>query len=268
MTKFNSGKSLYFKSMMISNIGIFLFSVGFLILFNSLLPVLYPLIILTIGWYGMITGFSTVLYSRLFLIVSNKNVIRRCKYMIIMNVILFHLPTTVFTFGSNLNGGLWTEYYGIYESIQITAFFCQEVVLGCIYLKHITKTTNQLKRDKETKDYVIFHTVWINLFVFLLDILMISIEYMNFYEYQITLKAFLYSLKLKLEFSVLNQLTFLFERESFQLPEDSNEVEDETTLEKEMGAFFTGFTSGFPSRFTSTSEEFSEDPLQNLDKIL
>ncbi|KAJ3312170.1 hypothetical protein HDV04_003303 [Boothiomyces sp. JEL0838] len=93
---------------------------------------------------------------------------------------------------------------------------------------------------------------------------MISIEYMNFYEYQITLKAFLYSLKLKLEFS----LTFLFERESFQLKEDSNAVEDETTLEKEAGAFFTGFTSGFPSRFTSNSEEFTRDPLGDLDNIL
>lgn len=54
---------------------------------------------ITIGWYFMVTGQSLVLYSRLHLIVRDSRKLKWILYMIITDVFLFHIPTTVFTFG-------------------------------------------------------------------------------------------------------------------------------------------------------------------------
>jgi uncharacterized membrane protein YesL len=54
---------------------------------------------ITIGWYAMVTGQSLVLYSRLHLVVHDKQRIKWVLYMIIIDVFLFHVPTTVLTFG-------------------------------------------------------------------------------------------------------------------------------------------------------------------------
>ncbi len=57
---------------------------------------------ITIGWYAMVTGQSLVLYSRLHLVVRDDRKIRWVLYMIIIDVFLFHFPTTVMTFGVSL----------------------------------------------------------------------------------------------------------------------------------------------------------------------
>ncbi len=61
---------------------------------------------LTIGWYPMVTGQALVLWSRLHLIVigaRGDKIIKYTKWMIIVNAICLHIPTTVLTFGSNGN---------------------------------------------------------------------------------------------------------------------------------------------------------------------
>lgn len=53
---------------------------------------------------------------------------------------------------------------------------------------------------------VIFNLFAVNMACILMDIALIAIEYANFYMYQTTLKATIYSIKLKLEFAVLGKL--------------------------------------------------------------
>jgi hypothetical protein len=50
----------------------------------------------------MVTGQSLVLYSRLHLLVRDSRKLKWILYMIITDVFLFHIPTTVFTFGVGL----------------------------------------------------------------------------------------------------------------------------------------------------------------------
>jgi hypothetical protein len=57
---------------------------------------------ITIGWYAMVTGQSLVLFSRLHLVVRDRRKVRWVLYMIIIDVFLFHFPTTVMTFGVSL----------------------------------------------------------------------------------------------------------------------------------------------------------------------
>ena len=57
---------------------------------------------ITLGWYFMVTGQSLVLYSRLHLLVRDARKLKWILCMIIADVFLFHIPTTVFTFGVGL----------------------------------------------------------------------------------------------------------------------------------------------------------------------
>lgn len=60
----------------------------------------------------MITGQAVVLWSRLHLVVSGKrgdSLLHWTKYMIIMNVMILHLPTTIMAFGAQ--GTLHTQTF-------------------------------------------------------------------------------------------------------------------------------------------------------------
>ena len=66
----------------------------------------------------MITGQSLVLWSRLHLIVSGEHgdkILRRTKWMIIIDAFILHIPTTVLTFGSNgyINTQVFVTGYSI-----------------------------------------------------------------------------------------------------------------------------------------------------------
>jgi hypothetical protein len=97
---FKRRHGLYFYSLLASSWGIFIYSLAFLMKFfqvwkNNYVSVAF----ITIGWYAMVTGQSLVLYSRLHLVVRDKEKIRWVLWMIIIDVFLFHFPTTVLTFG-------------------------------------------------------------------------------------------------------------------------------------------------------------------------
>lgn len=49
----------------------------------------------------MVTGQSVVLWSRLHLLVEHGRILRWTIWMIIIDAIILHIPTTVLTFGSN-----------------------------------------------------------------------------------------------------------------------------------------------------------------------
>jgi hypothetical protein len=97
---FKRRRGLYFYSLLASSWGIMIYALAFLMKFfqvwkNNYVSVAF----ITIGWYAMVTGQSLVLYSRLHLVVRDKAKIRWVLYMIIIDVFLFHFPTTVLTFG-------------------------------------------------------------------------------------------------------------------------------------------------------------------------
>jgi hypothetical protein len=97
---FKRRHGLYFYSLLVSSWGIMIYALAFLMKFfqvwkNNYVSVAF----ITIGWYAMVTGQSLVLYSRLHLVVHDKQRIKWVLYMIIIDVFLFHVPTTVLTFG-------------------------------------------------------------------------------------------------------------------------------------------------------------------------
>ncbi|KAK4939154.1 hypothetical protein LTR10_020549 [Elasticomyces elasticus] len=179
---FSRFHGLYFWSLVVASWGILPYSLGFLFKYFSVLTGAgkwFSIFLLSIGWYPMVTGQAIVLWSRLHLIVhgeKGEKVLRWTKWMIIVDAIVLHIPTTVLTVGSNSNTDTQTfvRGYNVMEKVQMCGFFVQEVILSTIY---IVETVRILR-----------------------------LECASLYILETTTKPVFYSVKLKLEFAILGRL--------------------------------------------------------------
>jgi len=209
---FKRHRGLYFWSLLISSYGCVLHALGFLLKFfqltsNNFLSVT----IITIGWYCMVTGQAVVLYSRLHLVVREQRILRAILAMIIVDAICFHIPTTVLTYGSNLpnarQAAAFTIPFNIVEKLQMTAFCIQEFIISGVYVWSTISLLRPVYHGRTRR--VMTQLIWINLIIIGMDVCLLAMEYSNIYDIEATLKAMVYSIKLKLEFAVLNQLMTL-----------------------------------------------------------
>ncbi|KAJ5812417.1 hypothetical protein N7474_008718 [Penicillium riverlandense] len=205
---FRRWRGLYFWSLLVSGcIGVVPYSIGFLLKFFTHIDSVISVTVLTIGWWTMVTGQSVVLYSRLHLVLRDERTLRRVLHLIIANFFLLSIPTTIMTYGANVvQNRIWIEGYNIMEKIQLTGFTLQETLLSTLYVIETVKLLRlgaDTRRDART---IMYQLCGINVLIITMDLVLLGLEYANFYAVQITLKGFIYSLKLKLEFAVLGRL--------------------------------------------------------------
>ncbi|KAF2014698.1 hypothetical protein BU24DRAFT_482258 [Aaosphaeria arxii CBS 175.79] len=215
-TTFKRRHGLYFYSLLVAAWGILPYSLGFFLKFYEIThtQAIY-ITLIAVGWPCMVTGQSLVLYSRLHLITRSISS-RSQKWvliMIIVNAVICHIPTIVLLYGANSgNSGPFLTPYSIYEKVQITVFFLQEVIISGIY---VFKTLKILRAEGGIRGrnsrMVMTHLVWVNMIIIVLDVTLLAIEYAGFYDIQTTYKAAVYSVKLKMEFAILNKLLDLFQ---------------------------------------------------------
>jgi hypothetical protein len=158
-----------------------------------------------IGLVGMVTGFATVLYSRLHLVsfnIKNPHILRFTLIMIITDAFLFHTPTIVFQFGiaNPSTRNQYPAYLGVMERIQIMVFSLQEIILTSIYIYGTLQTIkNSLNsRIRTTVAFLVLIQV-------ICDISVIGLDYASYYTLKALLQSFFYVLKLQLEFVILNK---------------------------------------------------------------
>lgn len=209
LTTFKTRGSLYFWSFVAATNGIAPHTIGFL-LKNLILSenfVLY-ITLISIGWVFMVTGQSLVLYSRLHLIFWNHFYLKLVLAMIIVNAVVLHLPIIILMYGSNSSeDNPWVHPYKIYEKIQVTVFFLQELIISGLYIKACSSFfgTEGLLHRKGVRR-MRKHLLLVNVIIILLDIPILVLESADFYDFQTAYKALVYSIKLKLEFNLLNSL--------------------------------------------------------------
>jgi hypothetical protein len=211
-TTFRRRVGLYFWSLLVASWGIPLHAVGFLLKFFELCSNEYVnSTLIIIGWYAMVTGQAMVLYSRLHLIVRDKRRIQWVLAMIIIDFCLFHIPSTVLLYGANSSKpGPYLTPYAICEKIQITAFSTQEFIISSLYIweaRKMLRTISNIKKEEARS--VMIHLILVNILMILMDVTLLGTEYANEYSIETTYKSTLYSIKLKLEFSILNRLRAL-----------------------------------------------------------
>ncbi|KAM9873923.1 integral membrane protein [Verticillium dahliae] len=214
LDRFKRHNGLYFWSMVVTTFSILLHSVVVLIRYYGLGPN-FPLAALTcVGWYGMVTAFSVVLYSRLHLVVSDASKTRWVAIMIVTSFCVFHIPVTVLFLGANTRlTDRFIHIFNVYERVQLAGFTLQECLISGFYIIETIRTLKPIlaiKLPKERK--IIWHLIVINGFVIILDISLLVTQYTGNFQIQTTYKPVVYSIKLKMEFVILNRLLRLVQR--------------------------------------------------------
>lgn len=130
----------------------------------------------------MVTGQAIVLWSRLHLVVQGDQgdrIIKWTKWMIIVNAICLHIPTSVLTFGSNANLPSFIEGYNVMEKLQMCGFFIQEVILSGIY---IIETIKILKSSvQQNTKRLMYQLMAINILIIIMDLGLLGLEAASLY---------------------------------------------------------------------------------------
>lgn len=207
---FKIRRGLYFWSLVVATWGVALWSLGYLVKNFRLAdaPLVYCLLIPP-GWCAMVTGQSLVLYSRLHLLLYNRTHLRLVLGMIIFDALVLHIPTIVIAVGATSSRTgivMWIGLYQVYEKIHVTVFFVQELLISSIY---ITASVGYFRLGstlgKKTGS-TMRRLILVNAMVIALDITILVLEFMGHYEIQTAYKGMAYSIKLKVEFGILNDL--------------------------------------------------------------
>ena len=153
----------------------------------------------------MVTGQAFVLYSRLHLVVRNQRTLRYVLCMILFDACALHIPTIVFTYGSNSpHAAYWTPKFNVMERIQLTGFCVQEFAISTIYITSTVSLLGSIYHSMTRK--VMLQLLLINCICIGMDIILIGLEFTGNYVGEASIKPMIYAIKLKLEFAVLNQL--------------------------------------------------------------
>ncbi|RYO96740.1 hypothetical protein DL764_007405 [Monosporascus ibericus] len=207
---FERKSGLYFWSFFLATWGIFFHTLGFLTyIFGIIKSAPGWMAIAIVGWIPMVTGQSLVLYSRLHLVEGNRLVLRLVLGMIITNFFICHIPTIIISYGRALaaDSAPYDAAYTVYEKVQMTMFATQEVIISSLYLWNLYKSRHKLGALHGAQvGKTLRHLAIVNVVVIMLDVLVLVLEYIGLYNMQNVIKGAVYSIKLKLEFIVLNKL--------------------------------------------------------------
>ncbi|KAM0256496.1 hypothetical protein ACHAQJ_004907 [Trichoderma viride] len=209
---FKRFRGLYCWSFLVATCGIALNAVGFLLrtIGGPLSTYVYTALGIS-GWAAMVTGQSLVLYSRLHIVLPRERLVRGILIMIIVNAIWLLVPATVLIFlCDSPDAGRYQVPYFTFEKIELTVFFVQEVIISVLYIRetyNILRSYRGLVTGANRATMV--HLILINFVIIALDISILILQYTNHYDLQTAWKPLVYSIKLKMEFSVLNRLVEL-----------------------------------------------------------
>ncbi|KAJ5960747.1 uncharacterized protein N7479_007897 [Penicillium vulpinum] len=235
---FSHYRGLYFWTLLLSVVlGVIPHAIGYLLGHFSLAPLWFTLTLSTIGFYVMVPGQSMVLYSRLHLVVQSNKVLRFVLWLIIIDAIILLIPTTVLTFcTAYVSAPSMIRGYNVMERLQLAWFCAQEILISGIYITETVKLLKLMPDKDRRRTRIMYELLAINAVIILLDVCLLVVEYIGYYSLQTTLKAMVYSIKLKLEFGVLGKLVNVVQNPRSQ-PTSSDHEE------------YPGFVD--PSQFTS-----------------
>lgn len=222
-TTFKRYQGCYFWCLLVASSSLIPHCLGFIFLIFPLGVSPYAsLALILVFWCGMVTGHSLVLWSRLHLVVQNPRILRGVFWMIVTNACLLHTPIIVLFYGSisSSRRGFSTGY-DIMERIQLVIFCVQELTISGIY---IWKTATMLRLGPEHRSRgILVKLLIINVVILMLDLAVVGIEYAGYYAVQVMFKPVAYSIKLKLEYSILGRLVEIARGCSQDLPSSAQE---------------------------------------------
>jgi hypothetical protein len=165
--------------------------------------------LLTLGWVILVPGQSMVLYSRLHLISQNRRLLRFIFWLILVDALLLCGPCIVLNSGQySSNPDPYTQGYIVMEKIQMTMFTVQEFFISGVYFWEVRKVLKVIFKDNTRK--IMFQLIAMNILIIILDVAMLIVIGFGFYMIETTMKAMVYSIKLKVELAVLTKMVSVF----------------------------------------------------------
>lgn len=207
---FKRRQGLYFWSFIVATWGIAPHTVGFILKFFDVTSVWWaPLILISIGWFAMVSGQSLVLYSRLHIVAGSEGRMRWVLYMIVLDATLLGIPDMILAFLANRPNAHASiiDAFSIFDKIQVGVFFVQESIISGFYIYETVRLLGPVGgRNRNPLRKLLSHLILVNILVLIFDATLLGTEYSGNFEIQTTYKPAIYSIKLKIEFSVLNRL--------------------------------------------------------------
>ncbi|KAJ4370043.1 hypothetical protein N0V83_005807 [Neocucurbitaria cava] len=214
-----------------------------------------------IGWVGMVTGFSVVLYSRLGIIIGKglhrKTWLNFTLAMIVTDAFLFHVPTIVFQFGvsNKPTHTKYLPYMAPMERVQVMAFSVQETIISALYIYHTLKYLGS-SFGKDTRKTITL-LIWVQIVVVLCDVIVITLDYCEYFSLKAVLHSFVYAFKLQLEFVILNDVKAMAQKGSLalrspNLKSDSGSPKSHSSSESSAARITPGSPSQPNNEFITT----------------
>lgn len=209
LVSFKRWRGCYFWSLLVASASIIPYTLGFVLLFYPTGASVYAFITpASLGWCGMVTGQSLVLWSRLHLVLQNRKLLWGVLWMILIDAALLHVPTIVLLYGAlSTSSDDFADGYFVMEHIQLTWFYVQELIISSIYIWETVKLL--LLRPESSRYNILRHLLIINIIILILGTAVVVIEHVGLYWLQVTFKPVAYSIKLKLEYAILGKMVIL-----------------------------------------------------------
>ncbi|RYC65894.1 hypothetical protein CHU98_g301 [Xylaria longipes] len=237
---FRRRRGLYFWSAIVANTGIPVNSLFVLLRYFNIASAGPMAAMMVVGWLTMVNGQPLMLYSRLHLVMDDPKHLRWLLWMIIVPFVLLQIPTGVLFIFISFRYNSRNPTINAFDVMEIT----QLVTLALQEGLKVRKVLREL--------------IWLFVLVAALDVSLIIIQFLDLYYIQTTYKPVVYSIKLKVEIFVLNNLITLVSQQgcSCQLagfPSDGSAATNNTRP--------SGSNVSCPPRYTS-----SERVTENVDR--
>lgn len=197
----------YFWALFVTAIGLIVSTIGNAYYFYNVGPNQSASISLAlIGWCGFVNGQAVVLWSRLHIVVQSRRLLIAILVMIIFDAVTLCPATFILAYLGNVPDSTSTAayVYRTWEAIQLALFTAQEAIISVTYIWQVTRLSHFFADGSKRK--IIHQLVTINVIIILMDGVLLVVQFSDNRSVQIPLKGLVYSLKLKLEFAVLQRL--------------------------------------------------------------
>ncbi|KAL1795383.1 hypothetical protein ACET3X_007199 [Alternaria dauci] len=217
-TTLKKRSGVYFYSILVATWGLTIRQVGnFIQRYAQRCPWQVGFTMQQIGWAGMITGFSMVLYSRLTVIMQSHKARRTLLGMIIFNGLVWHTVMTTVLAGKktmksagNASGTrAWQHVEDRVEKIQVVTFALQDIILSYFYLRAAYQyLKGRFTKSSKTRS-VMCLLLLVQLVAISIDAAIVYMDCAGYLQLKFIVFSFAYAVKLELEFVALNQLVEL-----------------------------------------------------------
>lgn len=209
---FKKKQGLYYWALVIGTWGLAICAIGNILknFTPEFGPKIWPLWTLLIagGWSLFATAECLVLYSRLHLVNRSHKVQRRILILIVVGSFALVLPNWVFIFPAyNLNpsvSSVWSPRMAILDRTNQLGFTMIESTISGVYIWSLAKLLRVKSSVRQRR--VMRDLFYVSISVICLDIIVSVLIFLNQVNLSYSIQDFVYALKFKLEFVVLNQL--------------------------------------------------------------